>query len=243
MTITTSRVTITSRDGGRFGAYLALPGSGHGPGIVIMQEIFGVNEYMRQVAGWYAERGFAAICPDLFWRQEPGIELSDRSDTEWEKGRQLRRGLDEARAVEDTAAAMRTLRAHPACNGRVGGTGFCLGGKLAYLLSARFDPDCCVGYYGVELEKVLDEADRISTPLMLHIAGKDALCPPPARAAIQRGLGGRPLVTIHEYPAQDHAFARLGGRNYDAAAAELANLRSLEFFTRHLLGAGPGLPR
>ena len=234
MPITTSRITVKSRDGGEFGAYLALPASGHGPGVVIMQEIFGVNAYMRQVAEWYAERGFAAICPDLFWRQEPGIELTDQTEAGWERALQLYRGLDESKAVEDAAAAMTSLRAHPACTGKVGGTGFCLGGKLAYLLCARFRPDCAVGYYGVGIEKALGEARGISTPLMLHIAEKDAFCPAEAQTAIRRHLQGNPLVTLHEYAGQDHAFARPGGKHYSVAAAELANLRSLEFFMRQL---------
>ena len=235
MSNTTGKVTIQSGDGGQFQAWLAVPASGRGPGIVIMQEIFGVNAYMRQVADWYAQHGFTAICPDLFWRQEPGVELTDQTEAEWERALKLYRGLDETKAVEDTAAAMAFLKAHKACTGKVGGTGFCLGGKLAYLLSARFGPDCAVGYYGVGIENALGEAGGIKTPLMLHLAEKDAFCPAEAQAAIRRQLRGNPLVTLHEYPGQDHAFGRPGGKHYNAAAAELANLRSLEFFVRHLM--------
>jgi carboxymethylenebutenolidase len=130
------------------------------------------------------------------------------------------------------------LRQHSACSGRVGAVGFCLGGKLAWLLSARFKPDCAVGYYGVGIEKALNEASGLASPLMLHIAGKDKFCPPEAREQIHAALDANSLVTIHDYPEQDHAFGRLGGEHYDAAAAELAHLRTLEFVVRHLAGEG-----
>ena len=230
--------TLKSFDGGEFDAYMTLPASGYGPGIVVLQEIFGVNEYMRTVCDWYASHGFVAICPDLFWRQEPGIQLTDRSEAEWQKAFSLYQGLDEAKAVEDSAAAVEFLRKHPAGNGRVGAVGFCLGGNLAWLLSVRFKPDCVVGYYGVGIEKTLNEASNPRSPLMLHIAGKDQYCPPDAQKEIHSALDANPLVTIHDYPDQDHAFGRPGGKHYDADAAELANLRTLEFFVRNLAGSG-----
>ncbi|PYS63443.1 MAG: carboxymethylenebutenolidase [Acidobacteria bacterium] len=230
--------TLKSFDGGEFDAYMALPASGYGPGIVVLQEIFGVNEYMRTVCDWYASHGFVAICPDLFWRQEPGIQLTDRSEAEWQRAFALYQGLDEVKAVEDSAAAVEFLRKHPACSGRVGAVGFCLGGNLAWLLSVRFKPDCAVGYYGVSIEKTLGEADGLSSPLMLHIGGKDQYCPPDAQKEIHAALDSNPLATIHDYADQDHAFGRPGGKHYDADAAELANLRTLEFFVRNLAGTG-----
>ncbi len=230
-------ITIESFDGQEFGAYLAVPPGGKGPGIVLLQEIFGVNAEMRRIADWYAARGFVCLCPDLFWRQEPGIQLTDKSEAEWQRAFELYKGLDEAQAVEDGAAALQYLRAHPACNGQVGAVGFCLGGKLAFLLAVRFAPDCAVGYYGVAIEQALDEAANLRGPLMLHIAGRDKFSTPAAQAQIHATLAAHPFVTLHDYPAQDHAFARIGGEHYDAAAAELANLRTLEFFLRHLSGA------
>src|SRR5712692_5488744 len=212
-------VTVKSFDGGEFDAYIALPAGGYGPGIVVLQEIFGVNEYMREVCDWYASHGFVAICPDLFWRQEPGIQLTDRSEAEWQKAFALYQGLDEAKAVEDSAAAVEFLRKHPAGNGRVGAVGFCLGGNLAYLLSVRFKPDCAVGYYGVSIEKTLNEAKGLGSPLMLHVAARDQYCPPEAQKQIHATLDANPLVTIHDYAEQDHAFGRPGGEHYDAAAA------------------------
>ncbi|HYY96258.1 MAG TPA: dienelactone hydrolase family protein [Pyrinomonadaceae bacterium] len=230
-------VTIESFDGGEFGGYLALPAAGRGAGLVLLQEIFGVNEVMRAAADWYAARGFVVVCPDLFWRQQPNVELTDKTDADWQRAFALYKGLDEAKAVEDAAAALKFLRAHAACDGRVGAVGYCLGGKLAYLLAARFRPDCAVGFYGVRIEAALEEASNISTPLMLHVAGRDQFCPAEAQAKIHAALDPHALVTLHDYPEQDHAFARPGGEHYDAQAAELANLRTVEFFARHLFGA------
>jgi carboxymethylenebutenolidase len=231
--------TITSFDGVEFDAYLALPSGNSGPGIVLLQEIFGVNREMRSIADWYAQRGFVVICPDLFWRQERGVQLTDQTDAEWKRAFELYQGLDEARAVEDAARALALLRNHPACTGKVGAVGFCLGGKLAYLLAVRHHPDCSVGYYGVGIENALDEAAQLRNPLMLHIAENDQHCPPEAQAKIHAALDSNPLVTLHDYAGQDHAFARVGGAHFDAASAELANLRTLEFFVRHLGAATP----
>ena len=230
-------IKIKSSDGGEFDAYLALPASGYGPGVVVLQEIFGVNRFLRSVADWYAAHGFVALVPDLFWRIQPGIELTDTGD-DWKRAIELYQQIDEAKAVEDAAATLEFLRKHPACSGRAGALGFCMGGNLAYLLSVRHKPDCAVGYYGVSIEKSLDEAKNLNNPLLLHIGGQDKFCPPEAQAQIHAALDANPLVTIHDYPEMDHAFARTGGEHYDAAAAELANLRSLEFLVSHLAGAG-----
>src|SRR5688572_28381850 len=230
-------VTIQSFDNKEFEGYLALPASRYGPGIVVLQEIFGVNDYMRSIADWYAAHGFVALCPDLFWRQEPGVQLGD-TKSDREKAFAFYAGLDEAKAVEDSAATLQFLRSYSGCNGRVGAVGFCLGGNLAYLLSVRFKPDCAVGYYGVSIEKTLNEAVNLTSPLMLHIAGKDQFCPPEAQEAIRQSLGANPLVTIHQYPEREHAFGRPGGEHYDRDDAELANLRTLDFFVTHLAGSG-----
>jgi carboxymethylenebutenolidase len=235
-------ITIQAFDGGEFAAYLARPASGSGPGIVLIQEIFGVNDVMRDIADRYAELGFVVLCPDLFWRQQPGIELSDQTDAEWARAFELYKGLDEAKAVDDVAATMNALRKHSACTGKVGAVGFCLGGKLSYLLAVRYDPDCAVGYYGVGIENALDEATNRRGPLVLHIAGKDQFCPPEAQAKIHSALDAHALVTLYDYPQEDHAFARVGGAHYSPSAAELANLRSLEFFVRHLIGSASAAP-
>lgn len=228
--------TINAFDGGTFDAYLGLPPSGRGPGIVLLQEIFGVNKDMRRIADWYAARGYVVACPDLFWRLQPGIQLTDQTDAEWARAFELYKGLDEAKAVDDAGAALAFLRAHPACTGKIGAVGFCLGGKLAYLIATRYKTDCSVGYYGVGIENALDEATNLNGHLMLHIAEKDQFCSSEAQAKIHAALNGNAQVTMHDYARQDHAFARVGGAHYDAVSAELANERSLEFFEEHLHG-------
>jgi carboxymethylenebutenolidase len=112
--------TIKAFDGGEFDGYLVLPASGYGPGIVVLQEIFGVNDYMRSVADWYATHGFVALCPDLFWRLERGVELTDK---DWNQAIDFYQRIDEAKAVEDSAAALNFLRQHTACSGRAGAVG------------------------------------------------------------------------------------------------------------------------
>jgi carboxymethylenebutenolidase len=213
--------TINAFDGGTFDAYLAVPPGGRGPGIVLLQEVFGVNQDMRRIADWYAAHGYVVLCPDLFWRQEPGIQLTDQTEAEWQRAFQLYQGLDEAKAVDDAGAALAVLRAHQACTGKVGAVGFCLGGKLAYLIATRYAPDCSAGYYGVGIENALDESAKLSGHLLLHIAEKDAYCSAEAQAKIHAALDGHARVTLHDYARQDHAFARIGGAHYDAAAAEL----------------------
>lgn len=223
-------VTLRSFDGGEFSAYLALPAGGRGPGLVVLQEIFGVNANMRAVCDWFAARGFLAICPDLFWRMEPNLELSPEHD--FGQALSLLGQLDLAKAVDDAAAAMDYLRGHSTCTGRVGAVGYCLGGRLAYLISARYKPDAAVGYYGVMIESALGEANAIECPLMLHIAGIDKYCSPAAREQIIAAL---PRATLHVYANSEHAFARKGGMHFDAAAAELADLRTIEFLLRTLI--------
>lgn len=227
-------VTIRATDGGSFSAYLATPKSGKGPGIVLIQEIFGVNKVMRDLADGFAAQGYTVMCPDLFWRQEPGIQITDKTEAEWKKAFALYQGFNVEKGVDDLKATLAALRKHPACSGKVGSVGYCLGGKLAYLMATRSDSDANVGYYGVGIQDQLDEAKNIRKPLLLHIAGKDQFVPPEAQAKIKQSLKGNPHVTIYDYPAQDHAFARVGGQHYDKAAADQANQRTAEFFKKNL---------
>ena len=231
-----AEVTIAAKDGGSFKGYLATPASGKGPGILLIQEIFGVNQVMRDIADGHAANGYTVLCPDLFWRQEPGIQLTDQSEAEWGRAFELYQGFDEDKGVDDLAASLDHLRGADACTGKVGSVGYCLGGKLAYLMATRTDADCNVGYYGVGIENALNESGKVNRPLILHIAQKDQFCPPEAQAKIHEALDGHGSITIHDYASVDHAFARIGGEHYDKAAADQANTRTAEFFTAHLGG-------
>ena len=227
-------IDIAAADGGRFTAYLSGPPAGAAPGLVVIQEIFGVNPFLREIAEHYASLGFRTIVPDLFWRQEPGVEITDRSEAEWQQAFALYQGFDEAKGVDDLSATVAALRARDDCTGQVGCVGFCLGGKLAYLMATRTDIDAAVGYYGVGIEGALDEATNISKPLMLHVAEEDQFCPKEAQQQLAEGLGGHDHVTLHSYPGMDHAFARTGGEHYDADAATLASDRALDFLKASL---------
>lgn len=226
-------ITIEGPDGS-FGAYLAAPATTPAPGIVVAQEIFGVNAVMRGICDWLAGAGYVACCPDLFWRIEPGIQITDRTKEEWERAFELFGLFDVDKGIGDMKTTLAALRRHEACNGKAGSVGYCLGGKIAYLMATRSDADCNVAYYGVGLDELLGEANNITKPTMLHMASKDQFVPPEAQAKIKEGLKGHPKITLHVYEGQDHAFARIGGEHYDQAAADLANQRSLTFFKEHL---------
>jgi NADPH2:quinone reductase len=229
-------VQITARDGGSFSAYVAGPPSGEGPGILVIQEIFGVNTVMRDICDRLAAQGYIAVCPDLFWRQEPGIQITDKTEAEWAKAFSLYKGFNEAKGVEDLIATLNAIRNMPGCTGKVGTVGFCLGGKLAYLMATRSNADCNVSYYGVGIEGALGEARKIKKPYLSHIAAKDKFVPAEAQAKIRAALAKVKAASVHVYANCDHAFARIGGEHYDEAAARLANARTASFF-RHSLAA------
>ena len=227
-------ISITATEDGAFGAYLASPARIPAPGIVLIQEIFGVNGVMRGIADALAGDGFVVLCPDLFWRQQPGIQITDRSPAEWDRAFELFQGFDLDLGVADLMATLDHLRGLDACTGKVGAVGFCLGGQLAYLMACRSNVDAAAGYYGVRIQDFLGEAANISKPLMLHIAGEDQFVPPEAQEAVVSGLGDRAGVVLHRYPGRDHAFARVGGEHYHRESADLANRRTLDFLTTHL---------
>lgn len=226
-------VTIKGKDGS-FTGYLARPESGRGAGVVVIQEIFGINAWVRSVADGLAAQGFFALAPDLFWRIEPNVQLTDKTQAEWDKAFSLYQRFNVDSGVKDIQTAIDTLRKMRGVRRRVGAVGFCLGGLLAYLTATRTNADASVGYYGVSIDERLGEAKKIKKPLMLHIAGKDEYVKPEAQKKITEVLGKHKRVTIHLYPEQDHGFAREGGAHYDKAAAALAGERTLEFLKKHL---------
>ncbi len=226
-------LSVTTPDGA-FGAYVAAPASSPAPAIVVIQEIFGVNAVMRQITDQFAAQGYLAVCPDLFWRIEPEIDITDHSEAEWKRAFELFNAFDVEAGLKDIETTIETIRKDRRCNGKVGAVGFCLGGLLAYLTGVRTDADAAVGYYGVGIERYTAEADKLVNPLMLHIAEEDQFTPKPARDLILAALKNHPQIEIHTYPGRDHAFARPGGEHYDAADAALAQSRTLDFFKRTL---------
>lgn len=213
-------------------AYLAIPGRGRGPGVVVLQEIFGLTEALRKTCDFLAARQFTALCPDLYWRVAPGAEIPEN---EPERARALRAQVNDDQASDDIAAAMAFLRGHEACTGSVGVAGYCWGGLLAYLTAVRHKPEAAVAYYGVGIEKRLDLAKNLACPLLLHYGTKDPHVPAEAVEQVRQAFAGDPRVTIHVYEA-GHAFARPGGANYHHPSADLADMRTLSFLVEKLIG-------
>jgi len=222
-------IDITAADGGKFKAYVAVPKGGHGPGIVLCQEIFGINGFIREVADYYAEEGYTVVAPDLFWRIQPGIELG-YTEQDWQKAFELFQKFDTDKGMGDITATVKAMRAMPQVAGKIGALGFCLGGRLAYLAAARSGVDCAVGYYGVTIDQYLGEADKIKVPLVLHFAANDKYAPPEAVAKIKTALASHAGAEIYVYPGVDHAFARTGGMHYDKPSALMAHHRSIALF-------------
>lgn len=217
-----------------FSGYLALPASGKGPGVVIGQEIFGINANMRAVADFYAEEGYVALVPDLFWRLQPGIDLG-YTEADFAVAIDLFQRLDVDKAVSDIDASLNALRALPEVEGAgLGYVGFCMGGKLAWLTATRTDVACAVGYYGMGIEHLLHESENLQGRLVLHFAENDGYCDASARARISEHLAGNDKAEIYVYPGVDHAFARAGSSHYDKPASLMAHERSIAALKREI---------
>jgi carboxymethylenebutenolidase len=219
---------------GRFGAWLAEPEGEPRGAIVVIQEIFGVNDGIRRKCERWASLGYLALAPDLFWRLQAGVELDPDVPDEFEQALGLMGRFDQDEGIRDIESAIRDARARLGEGGKVGCVGYCLGGRLAYMTSARTDVDASVGYYAVGLDNILHEKNAIARPLMLHIAGDDGFVPPETQARMHEALDPHPRVTLHDYPGEDHAFAAEMGRRRSEEAAQLADSRTEKFFARHL---------
>ncbi|HVY87993.1 MAG TPA: dienelactone hydrolase family protein [Hyphomonadaceae bacterium] len=224
------RVTIKGKDGS-FGAYVADGSTRTGPAIVVIQEIFGVNEVMRNTCDWLAGQGYTAVCPDLFWRIQPGIDITDRTDAEWEKAFSYFKAFNVDKGVEDITSTIAWVRGEG--HAKVGAVGYCLGGLMAYLTATRTDADAAVGYYGVGIDNYLAEAPKARKPVLLHIAEEDGFVSKESQAKMKAGLTA-PNFQLYSYPGRDHAFARVGGAHYHEGDAGMANQRTLDFFASHL---------
>ncbi len=222
-------ITIRADDGsGTFSALLVEPERKPAGAVVLIQEIFGVNDAMRATAREVADLGFFAVCPDLFWRLEPGVDITDKTEAEWKKAFDLMQRFDQAKGVADLKATLAVARALPGCNGRVGTMGYCLGGRLAFMMAEDSDSEVNVSYYGVGLDGLLDGIGRVRAPLLVHIADEDEFFPAEGRQKLVRAVEGHNHISAYTYPAANHAFARVGGVHWNGRAATIANGRSAE---------------
>jgi carboxymethylenebutenolidase len=229
----TDRITIEGRDGA-FGAYIAWPKVLPAPGVVVLHEVFGVNSDIRKTCDELAEQAFIAVAPDLFWRQEPGVDLSVTSEADWQHGLRLNQAYDRDAGARDVKDTVNDVAKLPGCTGKVAVIGFCLGGLMTFLTAVRYGVDAAVAYHGGDTEKYLGEINGFVSPLLMHLGEEDEFISKPAQAEIKAALASKRNATVYSYPGQYHAFARHNGAHYNAAAAKLANGRTSEFLHQHL---------
>jgi carboxymethylenebutenolidase len=227
------RITIEGQ-GGTFNAYIARPKIMPAATVVVLQELFGVNADIRKTCDELAEQGIVAVAPDLFWRQEPGVDLSVTSEADWQHGLRLYQAYDRDAGVRDIHDTLNAVAKLPECTGKIAVQGYCLGALMTFLTAVRCQVDAAVAYHGGDTEKYLGEADNLSAPLLMHLGEEDEFISKAAQAQIKAALASKANATIYSYPGQRHAFARHNGTHYNAAAAALANGRTSEFLQRQL---------
>jgi carboxymethylenebutenolidase len=228
------RITIEGHDGA-FAAYIAQPKALPALAVVVLQELFGVNADIRKTCDELAEQGFIAVAPDLFWRQEPGVDLNVTSEADWQHGLRLYGAYNRDTGVKDVKDTIYAVRKLPECNGKVALLGYCLGALMVFLTAARYDGvDAAVAYHGGDTEKYLGEVNRLNAPLVVHLAEEDEFISKPAQAEIKAALAKKPNATVYSYPGQNHAFSRHNGAHYNAEAAALAHERTYAFLTGQL---------
>jgi carboxymethylenebutenolidase len=227
-------ITVSATDGsGSFQAYVAEPKTKPAGAVVVIQEVFGVNQAMRDTCAWVADMGFIAICPDLFWRIEPGIDITDKTEAEWKKAFELFGAFDKAKGIDDLKATLAAARAYPGANGKAGTMGYCLGGLLAFMMAEQSDADINVSYYGVGLDGLLGDLASVNKPLLVHIADQDEFFPAEGRAKVTAATRGHAHIACYNYDA-NHAFARINGVHWDGRSATIANGRSAEALAKAL---------
>ena len=228
-----NRIVIEGLDG-TFGAYIARPTVPAAPAVVVLQELFGVNADIRATCDELAAQGYIAIAPDLFWRQEPGVDLDVTSEEGWQHGFRLYTAFDRDAGTRDVMETVRTAVELKESTGKVALLGYCLGGLLVFLTAARYEVDAAVAYHGGETEKYLAEVGGLQAPLLMHLAEEDEFISKQAQAEIKAALAGKANATVYSYSGQRHAFTRHNGTHYNAAAAALANARTSEFLHQQL---------
>ncbi|MCQ9618319.1 dienelactone hydrolase family protein [Paenalcaligenes niemegkensis] len=203
------------------------------PGIVLVQEIFGINSAMQTLAKKWAEKGFNVLCPDLFWRQEPDLQLDPTKQAQFDLGVELMQGMDDAETVADLEST-RAFLAKQLGHDKIAAVGYCMGGRLVVLMAGNSPIKCAVSYYGVGLQNLLPSLTKDAAPTLLHIAELDSYVPTDVRKVITDDADQRTDWEHYLYRDCDHAFARPNGTNYVEEAANEANKRSVGFLNRFL---------
>ncbi len=234
MSVTSRTETITMPDGGEMSAYVALPESGQGPGLLVLMEIFGVGSYIRRAAERLAELGYVAMAPDLYRRTQPGLEL-EHDQQGLEAAMAALGQLDLPGAVQDSVVALERLRGLPEVDGRAGVIGFCLGGSIAFFAAAEGDPAVAVCYYGSAIPDALEQGARIECPVLFHWGAEDGYIPLEHAQRVAAASAGRPNWECHIQPDGGHAFDNHDSEMfYRPDAAERAWGLTAEFLAREL---------
>ena len=228
-----SWITVTNDAGETFDAYVSLPPTGKGPGVLLIQEIFGVNEHIRAVADQYAADGYCVIAPDIFWRDEKRLDLN-YDQPGFEKGLALLGKMDIDQVAKDLKASVATIRKHKACTGKVGSVGFCMGGLLSFVAAAETGVDTAVCYYGGGIHQQLSRAKKIKCPVLFHFAENDGYIPADAVAAVRKAMAGRDNVRIVVHPGVDHGFNCWRRPSWDQVTAARARGQSLVHLSESL---------
>ncbi len=231
MTPNSRWIDINTKDGSYQG-YLSLPLTGKGPGILLIQEVFGVNRHIRHVADQYAADGFVVLAPDVFWRSEKRVELGYEG-AEREKAISLMKATNLPQLIDDLAPAAATLRALPETSGKVASIGYCLGGRVVYLLGTAGLIDVGVSYYGGGIHDLLDQAGQVKAPMMFHYGALDKGIPLEGVAKVEAAFAGRNHSSVHVYDQADHGFNCWDRSSYHKQSAVLARGRTLEFLAAH----------
>jgi carboxymethylenebutenolidase len=218
-------IELKTKDGKTISAYKAEPAGKPRGGIVVIQEIWGVNSHIRDVADRYAKEGYLAIAPAIFDRIEPGVKMDEYTQETMQKGFGYMQKVEQDKALLDVEAAVKEASKA----GKVGVVGFCFGGRMAWLAAARVDGIAAsVPYYGGGVPQLASEKPKV--PVMLHFGEKDAHIPV---ASVEEFKKVHPTLPVYIYPA-DHGFNCDQRGSYDAAAAKLAQDRTLEFFRKNV---------
>jgi carboxymethylenebutenolidase len=234
MTLSDSTVMVPTHDGGSMPAFAAWPRSGNGPGVVVLQEIFGVTDYIKRRARDLAELGYIALVPQLYWRLGRDVELPENTPEGLQQAFGYMQRMDARQAVDDAAAALEHLRQMLQTGAKAGALGFCLGGRLVYELAAVADPDAVVSYYGSGIASQLDSASRINMPVIFHFGDADAYLPLAEANQIRDAFAGHAETEVHIHAGAGHAFDNPSPMFHHQAASEEAWPQTAAFLKRHL---------
>jgi carboxymethylenebutenolidase len=238
MTMADSTVAVPTHDGGSMPAFVFLPDSGSGLGLVLLQEIFGVTEYISSRARDLANLGYVVVVPELYWRLGEHITTDETTEAGLHEAFGYMSRLDVPQAVDDAVAALERTRTLPSTDGTAGVMGFCLGGRLAYEVGVGSDPDVVVSYYGSGIADRLSDAARLTCPVIFHFGAADNYLPPEQAARIASAFSSRPDAETHSQPGAGHAFDNFRAPIfYHAEAASAAWPLTEDFLKRFYSGA------